>query len=360
LSINFCICNDLSRLQVNSVEGFYHLVNPVVCHSVIIFVHQSFQLMKTILATLIIFVRHSLIRMKTILATLLLFVFFTGAAQKTNRQLQQQIESLLKGFQGTAGIYVHDLEKNRIAYYQADTLFPTASVVKIPIMIGIMNKIQHKELSFHQEMIYKDTLNYDPGEDVLAAFKPDQKILLSKLMLLSISLSDNNASLMLQGMAGGGTRINQLLDSLGYKYTRVNSRTPGREQDRELYGWGQTTPREMARIMEDIETGKVLSSQSSDRMLRTLGRQYWDEVAISQIPPNIFVASKSGAVDECRNEVLYVNAPHPYIFSIFTKNNTDQSWEYNNAAWVLTRKLSALLFKYFNPDVKYDGEPVSK
>jgi beta-lactamase class A len=146
------------------------------------------------------------------------------------------------------------------------------------------------------------------------------------------------------------------MDSLGYIYTRVNSRTPGREKDREIYGWGQTTPREIARLIEQITEGKVLSRQSSDRMLRTLGRQYWDEVAISQIPPNVFVASKSGAVDDSRNEVLYVNAPHAYIFSIFTKNNKDQSWDYKNEAWVLTRTLSTLLFKYFNPEIKWDAK----
>jgi beta-lactamase class A len=40
---------------------------------------------------------------------------------------------------------------------------------------------------------------------------------------------------------------------------------------------------------------------------------------------------------------------NPYIFSIFTKNNADTSWESSNEAWVLTRKLSALLWKHFNP-----------
>src|ERR1700676_2172193 len=215
--------------------------------------------------------------MKKLSCSLLIFVFFTGTAQKTDKKLQQQIELLVKGFHGTAGIFVHDLKRDRIASFNADTVFPTASVVKIPIMIGIMNRIQNKELEFHQVMIYKDTINYDPGEDVLASFKPDEKILLSKLMLLSISLSDNTASLMLQGNAGGGQRINNLMDSLGYFSTRVNSRTPGRERDREIYGWGQTTPREIAKIMEQIEKGEVLSERSSDRMLRTLGRQYWDE-----------------------------------------------------------------------------------
>ena len=293
---------------------------------------------------------------------LLIFFFCLSAAsaQKTDSDLQNQIETLVSGFQGTVGIYVHDLKKDRIAGFNTDTLFPTASVVKIPIMIGIMSRIQQKELGFHQELIYRDTLNYDPGEDVLAAFKPDQKILLSKLMLLSISLSDNTASLMLQGLAGGGLRINQLMDSLGYTYTRVNSRTPGREKEREIYGWGVTTPKEIARLMEQISRGEILGKQSSDRMIRTLGRQYWDEVAISQIPPNVFVASKSGAVDESRNEILYVNAPHPYIFSVFTKNNSDQRWDYDNAAWVLTRKLSALLFKYFNPGIQWVADPPMK
>jgi beta-lactamase class A len=298
--------------------------------------------------------------MKNFMTLLLIFFSLLATAQKTDKTLEKQIGELIQGFHGTVGIYVHELKKDRIASFNADTVFPTASIVKIPIMIGIMDRIQNKELEFHQVMIYKDTMKYDPGEDVLASFKPDEKILLSKLMLLSISLSDNTASLMLQGIAGGGQRINYLMDSLGFLYTRVNSRTPGREKDREIYGWGQTTPREIARIMEQIEKGEVLSQRSSDRMLRTMGRQYWDEVANSQIPPNIFVASKSGALDECRNEILYVNAPNPYIFSIFTKNNKDQSWEYNNEAWVLTRKLSALLFGYFNPGIHYDAAPVSR
>ena len=293
--------------------------------------------------------------MKKLFALVLFFIINYAQAQKTDKDLQKQIDELVKGFHGTVGIFVQDLNKDRIAGFNADSLFPTASIVKIPIMIGIMSKIQAKELDFHQVMIFQDTLNYDHGEDILASFKPGEKIQLSKLMLLSISLSDNTASLTLQGIAGGGLRINQIMDSLGYVYTRVNSRTPGREKNREIYGWGQTTPREIVRLMKQIEEGKVLSKSSSDRMIRTLGREYWDENAISQLPPDIFKASKSGALDECRNEVLYVNAPHPYIFSIFTKNNTDQSWEHNNEAWVLTRKLSALLFKYYNPKIKWES-----
>ena len=90
-------------------------------------------------------------------------------------------------------------------------------------------------------------------------------------------------------------------------------------------------------------------------MLRLMSRQFWDEDAISAIPPNVFVADKSGAVDASRSEVLYVNGQHPYIFCICTKNNKDTSWASDNEAWVLTRKVSALIFKHLNP--KSDWQP---
>lgn len=288
-------------------------------------------------------------------------VMNTINAQKTNNKLTIQLTQLIQGFHGDIGIYVHDLKHNRTVAINADTIFPTASIVKISILIGIMDKIQKGELDYHERLTYTDSLFYDEGDDVLSRFKDSSSIELSKVMMLMLTISDNCASLWLQGLAGGGTRINAILDSLGYAYTRVNSRTPGRENNRSAYGWGQTTPREMANIMERIVNGNILSKPASEKMLRLLGRQYWDEEAISQIPPGVFTADKNGAVDESRSEVMYVNGKeNPYIFSIFTKNNVDTSWQYNNEALVLTRKVSALLWKYYNPKAGVSDEPVKK
>src|SRR6185312_12818771 len=50
-------------------------------------------------------------------------------AQKTDHRLQKRIEQLLNDFNGTVGVYVHDLKKDRMAEANADTLFPTASVI---------------------------------------------------------------------------------------------------------------------------------------------------------------------------------------------------------------------------------------
>lgn len=297
--------------------------------------------------------------MRTVIILFMLASFSAGA-QKTDKKLQRQIEDLVAGFHGQAGVFVLDLKSGKTAAIGEDTLFPTASIVKIPIMVGIMSKINNKELDYHQAMVYSDSLFYREGEDILASFKPGEKISLSKLLMLSLSTSDNTASLWLQGLAGGGLRINALMDSFGFPQTRVNSRTIGRENDHAVYGWGETTPKEICEIIDHIIGGKIFNTAICERMLRILGRQYWDEVALSQIPPDIYVADKNGALDECRNEVAYVHGPHPYLFSIFTKNNIDHSWEYNNEAWVLTRKLSRLLWTHFNPKVKFAGEPVSK
>lgn len=268
-------------------------------------------------------------------------------AQKNDRFLEAKINHILEGFHGKVGVYVHDLRKNRFAAVQADTVFPTASMVKIPILTGIMQKISTGELQYHQELVYKDSLLY-PGVDILGSLQSGAKIELSKVMLLMLSLSDNTASLWLQSLAGTGTRINELMDSLGLKVTRVNSRTPGREDNRNQYGWGQTSPYEMATLLEKIVKKQVINTETSEKMLRLLGRNYWDEEAVSQIPSDVFVASKNGAVDASRSEVVYVKGKKAnYLFCICTKDNQDTSWTTQNEAWDLTRKLSKMLWEYY-------------
>lgn len=277
----------------------------------------------------------------------------TSAQTRTDSKLEKKIIELVKGFKGDVGIYVKNLRTGKTATFQADTIFPTASMVKVPLMIGMMDKIEKGEYQYHQEIVYKDSLLY-AGSDILGSYKSGEKIEIGKVMLLMLATSDNTASLWLQSLAGGGIRVNEILDSLGLKDTRVNSRTPGREENRKMYGWGQTTPREMATLIEKIYKGEVISPKASEKMLRLLSRNYDDENAISQIPPYVFIACKHGCVNQSRSETLFVMAPHgPYVFSIITKNQEDQSWVSSNEGWVLARNLSALLWHHFEPKSKW-------
>lgn len=285
----------------------------------------------------------------------LVFLF----AQRTDKKLQKKVDEAIQGINGDIGIYVKNIRTGKTVSINADTVFPTASIVKIPILIGIMDKIQRGEIAYDSALVYKDSLLYE-GEDILGSFKNDEKILLKKVIMLMLTTSDNTASLWLQSLAGKGTRINEILDSLGLIYTRVNSRTPGRENNRTQYGWGQTTSKEMGIIFEKIYRNEIFSAAACDRMMRCLGRNYWDlNEAISQIPPYIEVFSKNGCVNASRSEVLLVNAPHnPYIFCIFTKNNKDTQWTHANEAWTMARKISLMLWNYFEPKDKW--EPTTK
>ncbi len=287
------------------------------------------------------------------MARLFIFIFccilFSSAgAQRQDKKLQKKISALIQGFHGDIGIYIKNLKNNRIVSIHADTVFSTASMVKMPILVGIMHKLNSGELDYHQTLRYRDSLLY-AGEDLLGSFKDTEKVELGKVMMLMLTMSDNTASLWLQSLAGTGTRINELMDSLGLDSTRVNSRTPGREMNRANYGWGQTTPKEIATLMEKIVRGEVISKERSAEMLRLLGRNYWDQQAISQIPSDVFVASKNGAVDASRSEVLYVKGRGAdYIFCICTKNNQDKSWQNTNEAWTLTRKISKLVWDRYS------------
>jgi beta-lactamase class A len=291
----------------------------------------------------------------------LLFIFLSSYcnvfSQKADRKLQRKVEELVAGFNGDIGIYIKNLNNNKIVAVNADTVFPTASVVKVPILIGVMDKVNKGELGYHQELVFKDSLRYSDF-DIQAAYRDSQKTEISKLVMLMMTMSDNTASLWLQHQAGTGTRINEILDSLGLKNTRVNSRTPGRESNRNQYGWGQTTPREMATILEKIYRGEVISKTASDEMLRVMNRNYFDKVALSQIPPYATVFAKWGAVNQVRNEVILVKGDKAcYLLSIFTKNNKDQKWTSDNEAWMLTRKISKLLWEYFEPEDKWEPAP---
>ena len=97
-----------------------------------------------------------------------------------------------------------------------------------------------------------------------------------------------------------------------------------------------------------IENGNIVSKKSSDEMYRHLTRIYWDDEALSQIPNHIQVASKQGAVNKSRSEVVLVNSPSgDYVFCIITNNQSDESWSFENEGFVLIRKISRLLWNYY-------------
>jgi beta-lactamase class A len=303
------------------------------------------------------------IRTLCVLFVILLFNCPASLAQKNSFSvkdlpdpiLQEKLAAMVKDFRGDVGIYVRHLSTGRTAAIRANELFPTASMIKVSIMLRLFEKMHEGKLDYRAFVVYRDSLLY-PGEDILGSFRDSAKIPLSEVVMLMLTMSDNTASLWCQALADSGQAINNFLERNGIQNTRVNSRTPGRRADWEKYGWGQTTPREMCELLTMIRDGRAVSPDASEEMLRVLSRTYWDSEALSQIPPFVHTASKQGAVDESRSEVVLVNAPSgDYVFCVITKNQKDTSWKADNEGYVLLRNVSRLLWKYFEP--KSDWEP---
>ena len=294
--------------------------------------------------------------MKSLMFLLFLQILAAAPAQlraqeiTTDTTLRAALEQMVSSFKGTAGIYVYHLNTGREAAVNGDTIFPTASIVKVPILIGLFDKIEQGELTYRQPLVYRDSLKYG-GSGLMQFFQDSSQTELIQLAALMITYSDNTASLWSQALAGGGSRINEVMEDYGFEHTRVNSRTPGREQPWEQYGWGQTTPKEMATLLVKIRRGQIVSPAASEEIYRLMTNVYYDDYALSQIPPYIQTASKQGMVNASRSELVMVNAPGgDYVFYIATKGNEDQRWEHDNESWELARNISSFLWHYFEPD----------
>lgn len=270
-------------------------------------------------------------------------------AQKNDIKLENKIKTEIENFQGDVGIYVQNLKTQKTVAINADTIFPTASIVKVPILVGVFQKIADGELELNQKFLYDAKRTYG-GSGLMQFYKDSAQTDLSTMISLMLTYSDNVTSIWLQQLAGGGKTINPLMDKLGLTETKVNSRTDGREQAWEKYGWGQTTAKEMATLFALIREGKVIDKRYSDKMYRYLKNQFYNERSLSQIPATVNTISKTGSVNQSRGEVVLINAPHgDIVFCILTKNNKDQSWTNNNEAEELTRKIANIIWNHYEP-----------
>lgn len=291
---------------------------------------------------------------RVILASLLLAFPLSAQhpwpAVRRDARLEAALSALAHEVSGDVGIYVRHLRTGRGAVIRADELFPTASMIKVPILATTFDRIEHGQLTFDSVLTWADSLRYKGEDDLFDKLQSGARVPLNQVSLMMITTSDNAAALWLQALVGGGTVINSWLAANGFDSTRMNSRTPGRRDNWVSMGWGQTTPREIAELLVKIREGKAVSAAASAQMYRHLTRIYWNGEALSQLPPWVQAASKQGAVDRSRSEVVLVNAPSgDYVFAVITRNQSDTTYAPTNQGYVLLRKVSALLWKTFEP-----------
>ena len=289
--------------------------------------------------------------------TLLIALLLAGASRSQaetpavpDDSLQAAVEAAIRGFDGIVGVYAEHLVTGQTVAIRADSLFPTASMIKVPILVTVFDRIERGALSYGDDLVFRDSLRYS-AHDLFGDLRDGAEVPLHQAVELMLSASDNTASLWLQALVGGGEAVNDWLAAHGFERTRVNSRTPGREPHWQRYGWGQTTPREMAELVRRIVAGEAVSPAADEEMHRLLTRTFYDDEAVSALPPSVQAATKQGAVSHSRSEVVYVHAPSgPYLFCVITKDQADHRYAPDNAGYALIRRLSHLFWSTFEPE----------
>ena len=280
--------------------------------------------------------------------------------------MEQRTSALIREFRGVMGVAALDLRSREWIAVNADDRFPTASTIKVAVMLEAHHQAADGRLPMDAAFTLRNADKVG-GSGVLNGLHEGVSLTTADLVHLMIVLSDNTATNMLIERLGTA-RVNARLESYGIHDTKLFRPTfrDGRadvlpELERE-FGLGMATPRDMARLLALIWDGKAVNRQASDAMLATLRRQQ-DRATIPRLLPSasgVSVGNKTGTDEEkrpgpdgtkrhVRADVGIVSGPDfAYAVAIYARQIEDTRWGVENEALVAGGRISLLLFEHFS------------
>jgi beta-lactamase class A len=263
--------------------------------------------------------------------------------------LEARLLEMSKQIDGRIALYARNLDSGREVGINADEPVRTASTIKLPIACAVAKFVAEGKHAWSDRLIVQAEDKVS-GSGVLADLSDGESISLRDATTLMIIVSDNTATNLILDHVGGDP-VNDYLASLGLERTRVMRKIRGdgtqlkpaqgwtREGSRpenQRFGIGMSTPREMVRLLEMLEQGKVVDGNSSQLVLQMLERQQYKD-GIGRKVDQFRVASKSGSLDALRSDVGIVYTPHGRIAIAITVDGLPQiDYSPDNAAqkWI--------------------------
>lgn len=226
-------------------------------------------------------------------------------------RLNQELKAMLAEAEGNYGIYLLDLQSQKSISINADTLFPAASTVKLPLVLYVMNQVAHGNSSLDEPLTYTDD-DWEDGTGLLQAAVEGDTFTVRELVDLSIQYSDNIAANLLMRRFGAD-RVGRYADRLGADATRIEP------------GAMATTPTDMARIVYAIATSdRAAPSELREYLLDLLSNTAFSDRIRAGVPPEVGVAHKIGTLPNVVNDVALVSGEHPFILSVFSTDVAEE------------------------------------
>jgi beta-lactamase class A len=257
--------------------------------------------------------------------------------------LHRQLDAIASGHHGVLGYAISNLDTGERLSLRGDETFPTASLIKVPILVTLFDQVEQKQLSLDDPLTVLK-IDQVPGSGVLQFMHPGMSLSVRDAAVLMSVLSDNTATnLLLDRVAI--RRVWQKMESLGLPHTKVHSKTFLRitsvAMDSSVkYGLGVSTPNEMAHLFELLAEGKAVSPAADSSMLDIL-RNNADGELMQRTVEGVVAPHKTGATDSVRAECALFRLQSRVVACGFTKQNQDIRWVVDNEAQVSLGKLGA-------------------
>jgi beta-lactamase class A len=272
--------------------------------------------------------------------------------------LSARLTPLVTAHKGKVAIAAKHLDRGEVFFFDADTVMPTASLIKLPVMIEVYQQVDDGKIKLTDMLTLRDK-DKVPGSGILTYhFSEGASFSIRDAVRLMIAYSDNTATNMLLdkiGIAATGKDM----EKWGFPNTKINAKvflgktTSIDPEATKKYGLGSTTAREMVGILEKLHQGKFVSPEACKQMIEHLKNCQFKDQIKRFLPPETVVAHKTGAVSGIRTDagIMYLKSG-PVALCILTADNADKRWSPDNEGNLLCGRVAKAVYDYFSAAVK--------
>ncbi len=215
---------------------------------------------------------------------------------ENKRQAWSNLRSILAkkvmSFKGTVSIVIKDLDDGREIAFNKDALIPSASLVKVPIMLSCFYAAGDGKISLKDAISLKSSEKV-AGSKILGNKPVGSVFTVEELLNPMITQSDNAAANLLIDFLGFDT-LNAYFKKMGLKNTNIARKMMDFEERREGEE-NYTTAEDMAYLLERLYRKDFLNKEVSEQCLLLLGQQKINDRIPRKLPKNgAFIAHKTG------------------------------------------------------------------
>jgi beta-lactamase class A len=262
--------------------------------------------------------------------------------------LDQRVRAEVTQFKGKVKLFARNLDTGSTYELGGDERVPTASTIKIAIMVEAFARVAEGKARWTDELVLTKDKKVG-GSGILQEFGDGLRLTFRDGVSMMMIMSDNTATNLVIDVLTADA-INSRMESLGFKETRLMRRVfgggesvEGKKEENKRFGLGRTTPHEMVTLLEKLERGEVISAAASKEMLELMKREQGTN-GIWREQWRLPKATKSGALDALRSNIGILYHPRGRIAIAITCYEMPEAiWTVDNPALLLMSKLSDIL-----------------